>query len=525
MVETEEGKSMTTETEVRTRIAPSPTGDPHIGTAFMLLFNYAFAKKHGGKVLLRIEDTDQTRSTADSERAILESLKWLGLKWDEGPDVGGPAGPYRQSERTELYREHCQTLLAKGHAYRCFCTPERLAELRSASQSTAYDKRCASLADAEVQKNLDAKLPFVVRMRVPSEGDCVFHDTLRGDIVIPWKDVDDQVLLKTDNFPTYHLANVVDDHLMGITHVMRGEEWISSGPKHVLLYEHFGWEAPQFCHLPLLRNPDKSKLSKRKNPTSIRYYREAGFLPEALVNYLGLMGYTLPDGREMFTLDEMVESFDLKRISLGGPVFDIAKLQWLNGRYLREKLSVGDLVNRMQEWKLNSETWEKILPLAQKRIEKLSDIVPMTAFFFSDQVTYDPAALVPAGMKVPQENLPSDLDAPPAPGLIVARLFRIALWEFEKLRAWNSEVLQACVTRLAEKEEMKLRDVTAPFFVAMTGSPVSTPLFESMAILGSDLVRRRLHSGLEALAKSGFALSGKKLKALEEHYKREYSEA
>jgi glutamyl-tRNA synthetase len=513
---------MTTQPEVRTRVAPSPTGDPHIGTAYQLLFNYAFARSCGGKVLLRIEDTDQARSTAEFERAILESLRWVGIPWDEGPDVGGPAGPYRQSERTELYRAHSRILLEKGHAYRCFCTAERLAQLRGASQTTAYDKHCANLPEAEVRDKLAQGLPFVVRMRVPSEGDCVFHDMLRGDIVVPWKDVDDQVLLKTDGYPTYHLANVVDDHLMGITHVMRGEEWISSGPKHLLLYEYFGWEKPEFCHLPLLRNPDKSKLSKRKNPTSIRYYRDAGILPEALVNYLGLMGYTLPDGREMFTLDEMVESFDVRRISLGGPVFDLHKLHWLNGRYLREKLSPADLLGRMKEWKLNDETWGRVLPLVQKRIEKLSDIVPMAAFFFADQVSYEPSALIPAKMKVPQENLPPDLEASSEPGVMVARLLRIALWEFEKMRVWDSDALQSRVSRIAEKEGLKLRDAVAPFFVAMTGSPASTPLFESMAILGSDLVRRRLHHALDALAQAGFALSGKKMKALEEHYKREY---
>jgi glutamyl-tRNA synthetase len=218
-------------------------------------------------------------------------------------------------------------------------------------------------------------------MKVPEEGECVIHDLLRGEVVSPWNTVDDQVLMKSDNFPTYHLANVVDDHLMGITHVVRGEEWINSCPKHKLLYEYFGWEPPVFCHLPLLRNPDKSKLSKRKNPTSILYYRQAGILPEALLNYLGLMGYTPPNGEEMFTVAEMVESFDIGRVSLGGPIFDIVKMNWLNGRYLREKCDTVDLLGRLKEWMLNDATWEQILPLVQKRLEKLSDLVPMTAFF------------------------------------------------------------------------------------------------------------------------------------------------
>ena len=268
---------------VRTRIAPSPTGDPHIGTAYMALFNYAFARRHGGQFLLRIEDTDQTRSTAESERAIFEALGWLGLRWDEGPDVGGPHGPYRQSERTVIYREHAVRLVEAGHAYPCFCSAERLAGLRekqmAAGETPGYDGHCVAIDPDEARRRIAAGETHVIRMRVPSEGECVFTDRLRGEIRIPWTQVDHQILLKSDGFPTYHLANVVDDHLMGITHVIRGEEWINSAPKHLLLYEYFGWQAPELCHLPLLRNPDKSKLSKRRNPTSINSYRQAGYLP------------------------------------------------------------------------------------------------------------------------------------------------------------------------------------------------------------------------------------------------------
>ncbi|MCL5270273.1 MAG: glutamate--tRNA ligase [bacterium] len=306
-------------TEVRTRVAPSPTGDPHIGTAYQLLFDYAFARRHGGKCILRIEDTDQARSTRESEAAIFEALRWIGLEWDEGPDVGGPFGPYRQSERTEIYRDHCKILVERGHAYPCFCTPEELEALRrqAGEGDTPGRNPCAAIPPAEAARRIAVGQPRVIRMRVPAEGDCAMRDMLRGTIVIPWKTVDEQVLLKSDGFPTYHLANVVDDHLMRISHVIRGEEWISSTPKHLLLYEYFGWEPPVFCHLPLLRNPDKSKLSKRKNPTSIAYYRRAGFLPEALLNYLGLMGYIPPDGREMFTLAEMIGTFDITRVAHG----------------------------------------------------------------------------------------------------------------------------------------------------------------------------------------------------------------
>ncbi|NQU44975.1 glutamate--tRNA ligase [bacterium] len=517
---------MSQKPEVRTRIAPSPTGDPHIGTAYMLLFNYAFAKSQRGKVVLRIEDTDQARCTPESETAILKSLGWLGIQWDEGPDVGGPAGPYRQSERTDLYRSHCQILMDQGHAYRCFCTPEELAarrqERREQKQSTGYDGFCAELPSETVQANLDEAKPFVIRMRTPKSSECLLQDMLRGEIAIPWENVDDQVLLKSDGFPTYHLANVVDDHLMSITHIFRGEEWISSAPKHKLLYQYFGWQMPQLCHLPLLRNPDKSKLSKRKNPTSILYYRQAGFLPEALVNYLGLMGYTLPDEREMFTLQEMVETFDLKRIRLGGPIFDVQKLTWLNGRYIREKHSVDQLLARLTEWFLNDETWKKILPLIQPRAEKLTEILPRPAFFFADMVEYSPENLVPKSYKFQAETLPADLDQEPDPGLMTARLLRIVQWEMEKIRSWKAEALQQCFVNVAEKEGLKLRDVVKPFFLAISGSPTSTPLFESMAILGSDMTRRRIQHALDKLAETGHVISKKKEKALQEHYQKTY---
>lgn len=500
---------MTPHCEIRTRIAPSPTGDPHIGTAYMALFSSALAKSQGGKFILRIEDTDQTRSTPESEQAIMESLRWIGLEWDEGPDVGGPNGPYRQSERTETYRTHCNELLEKGHAYRCFCTPERLNKMREEQAEkglSGYDGHCASLSPEEVKAKMDEGQPHVVRLLMPKEGDCILPDLLRGDIAVPWITVDDQILMKSDGFPTYHLANVVDDHLMGITHVVRGEEWITSGPKHLHLYECFGWTPPTFCHLPLLRNLDKSKLSKRKNPTSIFYYRQAGFLPEALLNYLGLMGYTLPSGEEKFSLDEMLHDFDIKRVSLGGPIFDVAKLTWLNGRYMREDLDADALLEKLKGWLLNDETWKQILPLAQKRLEKLSDLLPMTAFFFADRLQYDPQLLIPKKLE----------------GNDVAQLLQISLWEMEKIRSWDTETLHQCFVNIAEKEEMKIRDVVAPFFVALTGSKSSTPLFETMAVLGSDMTRRRVQYGAEELAAAGFSLSKKKQKSLAKEYAKRY---
>lgn len=500
---------MTESKPVRTRIAPSPTGAPHIGTAYIALFNYAFARRNGGRFLLRIEDTDRDRYTPESEQAILEALRWLGLPWDEGPDIGGPVGKYRQSERLSVYRDHAQKLMEAGHAYPCFCTAERLAQLRAeqilAKANPGYDGQCESIPAAEAQQRIAAGEPHVVRMKIPAEGDCVFRDRFRGEIKISWAGVDRQVLLKSDGFPTYHLANVVDDHLMGITHVIRGEEWISSTPKHVLLYRYFGWEAPEFAHLPLLRNPDKSKLSKRKNPTSILYYRAAGYLPEALVNYLGLMAYSMPDGREIFTLDELTADFDLDRISLGGPVFDPQKLANFNGQYLR-RLNVAELADRLTQWKLNEPVWKRILPLAQPRMNTLSELVPMTAFCFADKLDYVPATL-----------LSSELD-----GAMTVKLLKIAQWEIEKTAAWKPDIIKSVFTRLAEKENIRLKTLLMPFYVAIAGSAVALPLFESMEILGKDMVLRRLQYAFFSLAEQGFALKGKDLKQLGARYETDY---
>lgn len=326
---------------VRVRIAPSPTGDPHVGTAYIGLFNYAFAKKNKGDFLLRIEDTDRTRFSEDSEQQIFDSMHWLGLNYDEGPDVGGDKGPYRQSERFHIYKEYAEKLVEKGEAYYCFCTPDRLAKLRERQtvmkQPPGYDRHCRNLTDEEVKAKLDGGDPYVIRLKMPYEGDTVVHDELRGKIVFENSKIDDQVLLKSDGFPTYHLANIVDDHLMEITHVIRAEEWIASTPKHIQLYKAFGWDEPKWYHMPLLRNADKSKISKRKNPVSLNYYVEEGYLKEGLLNFLALMGWSFGGDREIFTLEEMIENFSFDRISLGGPVFDLVKLGWVNNQHMKLK--------------------------------------------------------------------------------------------------------------------------------------------------------------------------------------------
>ena len=472
---------------VRTRVAPSPTGDPHVGTAYVALVNYCFAKQHGGEFVLRIEDTDRNRSTAASENVILEALRWLGLAWDEGPDVGGAHGPYRQSERLEIYEQQARVLLDGGHAFRCFCTPERLADMRADQRCNglppAYDGHCLTLTQDEVAANESAGLPFVVRLRVPREGIARIDDLLRGPIEFEWQTVDMQVLVKSDGWPTYHLANVVDDHFMEITHVMRGEEWISSAPKHLLLYEAFGWEMPQIAHLPLLRNADKSKLSKRKNPTSILFYKRMGYLPEALANFLGLFCVPPLDGEELMDLRTMVERFGLAHISLGGPVFDVTKLDWLNARYIRETLDVTALMERVGTWALNETYLRPIAALAQQRIERLSDLGPLCAFFFSGR------------LDVPSESLRGGkLD-----DAAMRRAFVLAQAGFDALAAWELPGIEAVVRHVAEALGAKLRDVVRPFYVAVCGKAQSVPLFESMQLLGRDLVRERLRLALEGL--------------------------
>ncbi len=487
---------------IRVRIAPSPTGDPHVGTAYQALFNYVFAKGQGGQFILRIEDTDRARSSSDSERAILESLRWLGLQWDEGPDVGGPFAPYRQSERLEIYRKHVDVLLEAGHAYRCFCTKERLDRIRAENRDRklfpGYDRHCRGLSQEETKARMGAAEPSVVRMKVPISGICQMHDMLRGEIQREWASIDDQVILKSDGFPTYHLANVVDDHLMGITHVIRGEEWINSLPKHIQLYLHFGFEPPAFCHLPLLRNTDRSKLSKRKNPTSILYFRRAGFLPEALLNFLALMGWSFGEDNEKFQLEEMVRQFRLEDMTLGGPVFDVQKLRWLNGRYIREDHNTESLRARLEEWSLNAENFGKIIPLAQPRMETLSDWGYLTAFFFADAVPIDPEELVLKG-KTSSE---------------LAMILLMTIWQLEQQKDFASSSIEASLREMGEKMDIKLRDLLVPFYVAITGSKASTPIFQSMEILGSDMARMRLRQAVQALG----GISGKRMKEIEKNY-------
>ena len=480
---------------VRTRVAPSPTGDPHVGTAYVALVNYCFARQHGGEFVLRIEDTDRARSTAESERAILQTLRWCGLDWDEGPDVGGPHGPYRQSERSAIYREYAGKLLASGHAFKCFCTPQRLEEMRvaqrAAGQPSRYDGLCRSYSPAEVARREAAGEPFVVRLVVPDEGVCVVEDLRRGPIEFDYKSVDMQVLVKSDGLPTYHLANVVDDHLMEITHVFRGEEWVSSAPKHLLLYSYFGWEPPKLMHLPLLRNPDKSKLSKRKNPTGILFYRAMGYLPEALINFLALLANATREGEdELMDLTAIVRRFQVEHVPTGGPVFDVAKLDWLNARYIRERLDAPAFVERVGDWAVSPERLTRLAHLAAPRIERLSDLGPLLAFLFSGRLALRA-----------QDFTSAKLD-----DAEIREAFTLALTEFDALPAWNASGVETVLKGIAEKLDKKVRDVARPFYVAITGSPTSIPLYDSMELLGRDIVRERLRNALDLLARQKAAV-------------------
>lgn len=485
----------------RVRIAPSPTGDPHVGTAYMALFNYAFARHSGGSFVLRIEDTDQERYTPGSEEAILASLRWLGLSWDEGPDVGGPNGPYRQSERLAIYREHVQVLLDTGArqgtrvgAYRCFCTRERLDELRKQQMAAkasflGYDGHCRGLDPAEAERRAAAGEPHIVRLAVPrGEGaTTVVADRLRGEVSFSHAEIDDQVLMKSDGFPTYHLANVVDDHLMGITHVIRGEEWLSSTPKHVLLYAAFGWEAPQWYHLGLLRNADKSKLSKRKNPVSIIHYRELGFLPSTFLNFLATLGFSMGDDRERFTLEEMVAAFDWSKVSTGGPVFDVRKLEAFNADDIRA-LSPAALYEQVMAHVLRPERLTAMLGLAHERLTRLDDFVPYVSFFFGASLDY--AAVVP------QLRIKGRTHAQSA---AVVRAFVEEIELDPQARSFTPAGLEAFSRGFCERHGWKPKELFTLLRVAVSGRTAAPPLFDTMALVGKDRARMRLRDLVDLL--------------------------
>jgi glutamyl-tRNA synthetase len=476
---------------VRLRLAPSPTGLPHIGHGYIALFNLAFARQQGGQFILRIEDTDRQRHDPQAEDVIFEGLRWLGLNWDEGPDVGGPYGPYRQSERRELYREHAEQLVASGHAYRCWCTPERLTRVREEQQRQKlppkYDRFCLGKSESERRGEPDCADVSVIRLKMPDDGESGFTDLIRGDISFRNELIDDQVIIKSDGYPTYHLAVVVDDHLMKISHIVRGEEWISSTPKHVQLYRAFGWEMPKVAHLSLLRNVDKSKISKRKHPwANLPWFRSQGYLPEALVNFLGLMGISMPDGREQFTFEEFSQAFDWQRVGTTAPAFDLEKLEWLNGVYIRN-LPLDGLVERVRPFlpaQPDGEYLRNVLALEQERIHRLAEAPELTSFFFEDELTYDPGLLLPKG-----------LDA----GQALAAL-EAAGDELEAAGASaDAAALEERFRALAERLGLKTGQLFSIVRVAITGTTKAPPLFDTAVTLGHERVMRRIERALALL--------------------------
>jgi glutamyl-tRNA synthetase len=454
------------------------------------LFDLAFARQQGGQFVLRVEDTDRARFREDSEQQIYDTLHWLGLDWDEGPDKGGPFAPYRQSERLDTYRPAVEKLLADGTAYHCWCTPERLAEMRTeqqkAKQPTGYDRLClGKTRDERAALSTEGGPGFsetpVVRMLIPDDPPLSFTDLIRGEVHAPRPD--DQVILKADGFPTYHLAVVVDDHLMEITHVVRGEEWISSTPKHLLLYDWLGWERPAFAHMPLLRNVDKSKISKRKNPAArLTWFVEEGYLPEALRNFLALMGYSMPDGAEVFTFEEMVASFDWSRVNAVGPVFDLDKLGWLNGHYIRA-MPTEELAERIVSYLGvagdKAELVRRATPLVQERMAVLREAREMLAFLVDDSLVLEPVA---AEKFLGAEQRPT------------VQAARDAL---AGVAAWDTATIEAALrTSLVDGLGLKPKHAFGPVRVAVTGRTVSPPLFESIELLGQAETLARLEAAL-----------------------------
>lgn len=485
---------------VRVRIAPSPTGEPHVGTAYIALFNLIFARHFGGKFIIRIEDTDQKRSRPEYEESIYSALKWAGIQWDEGPDIGGPHAPYRQSERTEIYRHHCSALLEAGKAYKCFTTPEELADLRKLGKQ-GYDRRDRYLTKEEVAEREAAGMPYVVRLKLPTTGECVFEDGIKGRITFPWADVDDQILMKSDGFPTYHLACVVDDHLMEITHVLRGDEWMSSTPKHVYLYEAFGWKPPVFMHMPLLLGKDGRKLSKRRNPTSIFYFRDSGYLPEAFANFLSLMGYSMPDGREMYSLDDIIRAFEPGRIGISPAVFAMQKLDWLNQQYLIERVPQEALWGRIKEWGFSDEFMQKLMPLCRSRMKNFGEFMELADFFFINHLNYH-AALFEVGGLGPAQ---------------AACLLQVIIWSMDAHENWKGAGLNQSSRQVAATCSVDHKKEVMPLlFGAIMGKRHGLPLFDSVELLGKDRTRARLLLAIEFLG----GLPSKKMDALKTAFDR-----
>ncbi len=470
---------------IKTRIAPSPTGDPHVGTAYQALYNFVFAKQNAGHFIVRIEDTDRARFNPESQKRILEMLEWLGLPPDESPEKGGPSAPYIQTERAEMHRAYANQMLETGKAYRAFDTPAELEERRKASEARkdsyrGYDRRDRDLGAAESDARALSGEPFAIRLKVPLTGETIVKDRLRGDVVFKNAELDDKVLLKADGLPTYHLAAMCDDHDMGITHVIRAEEWLVSTPIHILIFEAFGWTQPEWIHTPWLLNADKTKLSKRKGDVSVDSYKAKGLIPEALLNYLGMMGWTMPTGSEIFSVSDMIEHFSWDRVSLGGSVFDFEKLTWLNGKYIREVLSLETLVDRAKPFLVsagfdvsNHEYVSSVVQILRERFNLLSELPQKVRYFFKDIELEEKAA---AKLQEGLEHL------------------RALLPQLEAATAWDQATLEPIFKLYAQTTGAKLGAVMQPLRAALTGRLESPGMFEVLTVLGKEKCLERIRN-------------------------------
>ncbi len=482
---------------VRVRYAPSPTGEPHVGNIRTALYNWLFARRYGGKFIVRIEDTDRDRLVPGAVEKILESLRWMGIDWDEGPEAGGPYAPYFQSQRLPVYQQVAESLVAKGDAYYCFCSPDRLEQLRASQQArhvpTGYDRRCRNLPPEEVARERAKGITPVVRFKAPLDGETTVADAVRG--VVTWQNslLDDFVMLKSDGYPTYHLGATTDDHVMGITHVLRAEEWLPSTPRHLLLYRAMGWEPPAFGHLPIILGKDRSKLSKRHGATSVLEYKQQGYLPEAMMNFLALLGWSLDDKTEIIPPPELVKHFSLEHVTKSGAIFDQEKLLWMNGAYIRQLPAPG-LARRLLPFldrdlppdiprPIDAGYVERIVPLIQERLKLLGEAAELTSFFFQEDLQYDPALLVQKGM-----------DAVGA-----WRALAVALERLGKVERWDAASLEAVLRPLAEELGVKTGQLFGALRVATTGRTAAPPLFETMEALGRERSLSRVQRALERL--------------------------
>jgi glutamyl-tRNA synthetase len=482
--------------EVRVRFAPSPTGYLHVGGLRTALYNYLFARHNNGKMILRIEDTDRTRFVEGATENLIKYLEWSGISFDEGPHIGGNYGPYIQSERFDLYKKYGMQLIENGQAYYAFDTSEELDFMRERQQKAGiapkYDrtsmKNQFTLGEDKTKDLLAQNVPFVVRLKVPFEGEIKFKDMIRGEVTVRSRDVDDQILLKSDGFPTYHLANVVDDHLMGISHVIRGEEWLPSTPKHILLYQSFDWEAPDFAHLPLLLNKDKSKLSKRQGDVAVEDYVRKGYFKEAFVNFIALLGWNPTSDREIFSMQELIETFSLEKVNKSGAIFDITKLNWMNSQYLRTK-SLNELADFIIPFLQNinfnfisKDYLMKVIDLIKERIDNLIELPEFAPYMFAKPKEYDQDFI----KKHWKENTQNTIEK--------------YFVELKNITKWDYQTLHDFTQKYCEENNLKLREIVHPLRIMITGKSVGAGLFETMSLLQQNDVLDRISYFLENIA-------------------------